>query len=52
VHRTSVLPQETPVFEFRQTVRRLSRSSGFTLTVILTPALGIGGTAAIFALAC
>jgi hypothetical protein len=34
--------------EFRQTVRRLSRSPGFTLTVILTLALGIGGTAAIF----
>src|SRR5262245_50304967 len=34
--------------EFRQTVRRLIRSSGFTLTVTLTLALGIGGTAAIF----
>ena len=34
--------------ELRQTVRRLSQSLGFTLTVLLTLALGIGGTTAIF----
>jgi len=36
------------MIELRQTVRRLSQSLGFTLTVILTLALGIGGTTAIF----
>jgi hypothetical protein len=36
------------MIELRQTVRRLRQSPGFTLAVILTLALGIGGTAAIF----
>ena len=36
------------MIELRQTVRRLSQSLGFTLTVLLTLALGIGGTTAIF----
>jgi predicted permease len=36
------------MLELRQTIRRLSQSLGFTSTVILTLALGIGGTAAIF----
>ncbi len=36
------------MIELRQTVRRLSQSVGFTSTVILTLALGIGGTTAIF----
>jgi putative ABC transport system permease protein len=34
--------------ELRQIVRRLSQSLGFTVTVILTLAIGIGGTTAIF----
>ena len=36
------------MIELRQTVRRLRQSPGFTLAVILTLALGIGGTAAVF----
>ena len=37
------------MFEFRQTARRLLRTPGFTLTTVLTLALGIGATVAIFA---
>ena len=35
--------------ELRQTVRRLLRAPGFTLTIVLTLALGLGATIAIFA---
>src|SRR5687767_10512376 len=35
--------------ELRQTIRRLLRARGFTLTTVLTLALGIGATVAIFA---
>jgi putative ABC transport system permease protein len=37
------------MFELRQTARRLLRTPGFTLTTVLTLALGIGATVAIFA---
>jgi predicted permease len=39
------------MIELGQTVRRLCQSPGFTLGVILTLALGIGGTSAIFSVA-
>ena len=34
--------------QLRQTFRRLARSPGFTLTTVLTLAIGIGATTAIF----
>jgi putative ABC transport system permease protein len=37
------------MLELRQTARRLLRTPGFTLTTVLTLALGIGATVAIFA---
>lgn len=36
------------MMELRQTARRLSRAPGFTLTTVLTLAIGIGATIAIF----
>jgi hypothetical protein len=35
--------------QIRQTIRRLFRSAGFTLTTVLTLSIGIGATTAIFA---
>jgi predicted permease len=37
-----------PMTELRQTLRRLFRAPGFTLTTVLTLAIGIGATIAIF----
>src|SRR5256884_9804119 len=38
------------VFEARHALRRLARQPGFSVPVVLTLALGIGATAAVFAL--
>jgi hypothetical protein len=43
-----MIHQETVMLELRQTVRRLWRARGFALTTVLTLAMGIGATVAIF----
>ncbi len=54
VHRVAVGKENTMLFnlarDVRYAVRRLARARGFTVTTLVTLALGIGVTAAVFAL--
>ncbi|MGH9409503.1 MAG: ABC transporter permease [Vicinamibacterales bacterium] len=47
---TVAVPLESLLLDLRQTLRQLRRSPVFTATAVLTLALGIGGTTAIFTL--